>query len=167
MRGMRPAHPFLTEQLDHQRANHRRWLASVPKGVLSGAACGGVDWPSDGDERAALETAARRLAQQEYDNDTELRSMVNAFGELHDAEADLELLKRTNSAVRQGAADGVFAPLRSKASTASDAAYIEQDRIRQCAGLWRLIPLMVWADELADDDYCDARLGRGGTAATA
>jgi hypothetical protein len=146
-------HPFLTEELDRRRSDHRRILRAVPNELLNNLTIPLPDMPTNRTNRALAESALRH-------------SVIPArlVGHPDDRFSTHTMTEAIKGLFGKGTADPILVGLHQRASKAADDARIQSNEFQpDPAAIVELVTLLVWADDLANDGYVDPRFeGRNG-----
>lgn len=153
---MKPGHPYLTEELDDLRSAQRRLLARMPNRWINTAF---PPFKKDYDpgavydnlvDRHRLESDFRTLVQSQFADAVEwLTERQTPF-----RPEDVQHFLDSRLQNFDGNANDLYeaAMQQRQAEAGDDQPVALQPKIH------RVIGLLIWADELADDGYCDPRL---------
>jgi hypothetical protein len=155
MRTMQTGHPYLTQQLDDLRSAQRKLLSRIPDHWLSDA------YPSfrkDYDHQAVIGNLIDR-----HRLESDLRALVvTRFGRVDDWVTELGTPFRSDDILefldkRLNASSAIAEELYNTAYDArqSGEADVSPELKRDIRAV---VALLIWADELADDGYCDPRV---------
>ncbi len=159
---MKPGDPFETEALDELRSEQRRTLRSVPDWLIEEyGPKGRIERPSG--DAALLEVELRTIAR-----DLEQKELAGALEEWTKGtrtEVLFEFLKRQGQDVQlkqRGRTTGyVFSNMIGSMRRDAEKVRVTSAPAQElAASLMRYLHLLVWADDLAADDYRDTRVAR-------
>ncbi len=157
---MQRGHPYLTRELDEQRAEQRRALRSIPDWLVDPSRYGPQARVKkvDDSDRALLETLVRRLAAEEIEA---LQPQLDTWRTELESDRLADFI--TNGTLeRDRRQHGVVDARADLCKTINDRRPV---RSRPAAlpdelgtPMARCVTLLALAEELADDDYVDQRL---------
>ncbi len=149
---MRATDPFLSEEFEELRATQRRCLREIPSAFLMVPVPQLVEAIEEGD-RSFVESELRRLA------DVELAGLHDLLASVARIEVSL-LVEKVLRAVPLRPPPDSFVGLRQTAGREAMTAIPVQIDPEVQHGLVRLVALLTWADDLAEDGYTDVRIQR-------
>jgi hypothetical protein len=153
---MKHGDPFLTKELDLQRAGQRKTLRLIPEPLIPGYVVQAIRIPDDLD-RGFAETVLRDRADVELE--TLGTALVTITGS-EEAETLRTLLERFNRYPFQG--QDPFREVRNETNRLAQPRSLPNWPGGNDAdwALVRLVHLLTWADDIADDGYSDKRVPR-------